>query len=240
MSLETEGADALEEWLSKWDLSQFSQQLKTHGISSPDDFKYIESVDQFQELLSSLNNIKFMEKCKLKKAWKSIVPNPEKPPVQIHFLGDKEKIILNILNERFNQLSKDIDYVKKSFNEFNESIVASRKNVNKNADQMILMINNKRKDLLTRIDLIKDKNEKVFNDKLEKLGKMNESIKNSKEQFIKIAANTNITSTERLQQLQKLLATNIDLANDDEKKNNDNNFFNEIGNQCVIPNKIVL
>eukprot|EP01083_Nonionella_stella_P306508 1073738_1 len=221
--------DDLDEWLVKWNLTALKGALQGHGISSPEDFKFVETDKQFEELISSLDGINFMQKCKLRKAWTSIVPKPIAPSVQIHFLGDEEKKILNMLNERFTDLSKDIQYVKTSFNAFNESIVSSKKHVNDSAEELISMIENRKRALLGQIESLKTEKQKLFNDKLN-------AIKKNKQHFVTIGANDNITSEERLKQLQKLLTMKVG-TNDDEKQQN-NSHSDAIGNQCVIPNTL--
>eukprot|EP01083_Nonionella_stella_P213278 769404_1 len=228
--------DDLDEWLVKWNLTALKGALQGHGISSPEDFKFIETDKQFEELISSLDGINFMQKCKLRKAWTSIVPKPIAPSVQIHFLGDEEKKILNILNERFTDLSKDIQYVKTSFNAFNESIVSSKKHVNDSAEELISMIENRKRALLDQIESLKTEKQKLFNDKLNALDKINQMIKNNKQRFVTIGSNDNITSEERLKQLQTLLTMNVD-TNDDEKQQ-DISHSNGIGNQCIIPDTL--
>eukprot|EP01083_Nonionella_stella_P144217 449869_1 len=228
--------DDLDEWLVKWNLTALKGALQGHGISSPEDFKFVETDKQFEELISSLDGINFMQKCKLRKAWTSIVPKPIAPSVQIHFLGDEEKKILNMLNERFTDLSKDIQYVKTSFNAFNESIVSSKKHVNDSAEELISMIENRKRALLGQIESLKTEKQKLFNDKLNALDKINQAIKKNKQHFVTIGANDNITSEERLKQLQTLLTMNVG-TNDDEKQQN-NSHSDAIGNQCVIPNTL--
>ena len=227
-----ETSDGLSEWLAEWDLSSLSEQLTEHGISSQDDFKYIESENQFQELLSSLDGLNFLQKCKLKKAWKSILPKPTAPPVQIHILGDEEKKILNTLNERYSNLSKDIEYIRKSFNDFNESIVCSKKNVNDAVNAMIVMINKRREELLNQIAIEKEEKQQLFNKLLNALDQMNQILKKNKDSFVKIGSNDNITSTERLEKLNQLLFVT---GEDDEKKES---VLDIVGGKCVVPDKL--
>ena len=107
----------LREWLTKWDLEQHEQGLRSKGIKKPNDFKYIKSKKNFDSLIEKLgDSVSFMDALKLEDAWKSIVPEPEEPKAKIHFLGDKEKEIMNKLYERFDDLSQDVNVVQKAFN----------------------------------------------------------------------------------------------------------------------------
>lgn len=115
---EAEGEiDNLGEWLSKWELQEYEQALRKKGIKKPNDFKYIKTKQHFDRLAGKLeDDMSFMDVLKLEDAWKSIVPKPEKQAPQIHFLGDKEKEIMNKLYKRFDDLSEDINTVQKAFN----------------------------------------------------------------------------------------------------------------------------
>ncbi len=57
----------------------------------------------------------FMDKLKFEDAWKSIVPKPQKKEISIHFLEQQDKEILMQLNQRFDDLSRDITTVKNAF-----------------------------------------------------------------------------------------------------------------------------
>eukprot|EP01083_Nonionella_stella_P300918 1029829_1 len=225
---------ALTEWLSKWNLSDLEPQLQNNGISKPEDFKCVESKDQFQEL-AALLNINFIQKCKLMKAWKSFVPNPEQSVTKIRFLGDKENKIWDTLNQRFTASSDDLQYVTKSSNAFDESVFIAKQNVNTKADKMISIINNKRKEMLSEIEVITNKNQKLFKNQLHILNDINELIISKKDEFEIIASNNDIASDERLKQLEALLVMDIDTSahEDDEKKQPDT-----LRTQCVIPDKV--
>eukprot|EP01083_Nonionella_stella_P104646 300249_1 len=241
-ALDAEGTDThsltksdLDQWLVKWNLTAFKEALQSHGISSPDDVKFIRTEKQFDELVASLDNINFIQKCKLRTAWESVVPNPTPHVAQIHFLGDEEKTILNVLNQRFTDLSKDIQYLKASLDAFNESIVSSTKQVNDSAEELISIINNRKRVLLGQIESLKTEKQKLFSDKLDALDRMNQVIKKNKSQFVTIGSNNNITSEERLKQLKKLLIVDGD-RNDDEKQQEAH--AQAIGNQCVVPDRL--
>ena len=112
--------DGLKQWLDKWKLGKYEDNIREQGIEAPDDFKYIKSKSQFDQFVSKLGDIPFMHTLKLQDAWTSIVPETEQQQsqaqAQIHFLGDKEKEILNKLSDRYTHISNDIAVVQKANN----------------------------------------------------------------------------------------------------------------------------
>eukprot|EP01084_Bolivina_argentea_P292413 502689_1 len=241
-STQQEGvANKLDVWLSNWDLQQYEQALRSQGINKPTDFKYIKTKKNFEQLIDKLSdNMSFMDTLKLQDAWSSIVPNPQKTEPKIYFLGDKEKEIMNKLYERFDDLSEDVNVVQKAFNDFNQSVVQCKQQINDNTEKMLNAVNNKKEQLLQKIDTIDAENKKKFNEILNKLQKMNGVCTNSKVDYTKIVTKTDIAPKQRLEKLKSLLIMNIDNKNDDEKQfENNYDHYRFIGSQCKYPGKTV-
>jgi len=152
-----------------------------------------------------MDGLNFLQKCKFEAAWKKIVPNPQAAPAQIQFLGDEERDILNTLNERFSDVSKDIELIQKTSDSFNESAALAKKNVNEFAQTMIAMINARKDELLKQIDEEKKKNQAISDKNLDKLYALNGKIKQNKDLFTHIASDVNITSKERSIRFRQLL-----------------------------------
>ena len=109
--------DVLRAWLDEWDLGKYEQKIREQGIKSPNDFKYIKSKAQFDELVLKLGDVQWMDVLKLQDAWSTKVPTTlQQPAPQIHFLGDEEKKILDALSRRYVDVSNDIDAVQKANN----------------------------------------------------------------------------------------------------------------------------
>eukprot|EP01084_Bolivina_argentea_P179777 310622_1 len=228
----------LETWLSKWKLSRYSEKLSEEGIESPQDFKYIKSNQDFEALMNKLGDIPFMHRQKFKDAWSSIVPIKQKD-VQIHFLTDNDRKIMDKLYQRYSHISEDINIVQNANNEFNESVINAKKKVNDSLDKLISVINNKRQELLNNIIAIHDRNKKIYGDKLSILDKMSKLCLYNKEQFECVACDKNISSTDRLKKLNKLLSVNINEETDEKKQEVDNyNNYKIIGDKCVYPGQI--
>eukprot|EP01084_Bolivina_argentea_P034658 64165_1 len=170
-----ETASDLTEWLQKWKLSKYEDKLRSQGIESPQDFKYIKSKQQFNKFVVKLgDNIPYMHILKLEDAWSTIVPiTQQQSNTQIHFLGENERQIMDKLYKRYNDSSDDVSTVQKATNEFNESVVQSKKIINDSMDKIVLAINNKRNELLSKVNNINNQNKKTLNEKLEQLQNVN-------------------------------------------------------------------
>eukprot|EP01083_Nonionella_stella_P315973 1143274_1 len=238
-----EGMSELGSWLAQWRLSQYEDKLKQHGIEFKEDFKYIKSAHDFEELIAKLGDVPFMHSKKFKDAWSTIVPVDERTSdVQIHFLGDDERQVMDKLYQRYSEISTDINTVQKANNDFNSSVVASKKTVNDYMDELVCTINTKRQQLLEKIDLIHDQNKKLFVQKLDTLDQMNKLCSYNKEKFEIIASSKGMSSAERLKKLQQLLSMNVDHLNEDEKKAENDNYDNYkiIGDQCVVAGAVTV
>ena len=107
----------LGQWLSSWGLTKYEKSLRGNGIQSPQCFKYIKSEQDFKDLMAKMgSNMSFICQLKLRDAWTSMVPNPQKSEPAIMFLGDKEKEIMDLLYQRFEDVSEDVNVVQKAFN----------------------------------------------------------------------------------------------------------------------------
>ncbi len=118
--------------------------------------------------------------------------------------------------------------------DFSESVVV--------ANIMILAVNTKKKELLQKINDLQQTLKNKFEAKLNVMERMNRTCLQSKDSFNKIAVSQNITSLQKTNELKKLLSINTNTSNDDEKHHGmqDNyDHHSSIGNECVIPGKIV-
>jgi len=201
----------LTQWLLSWGLTKYEQTLRDNGIQSPECFKYIKSDEDFKALVAQMGSgMSFICRLKLRDAWTSMVPNPQKPEPQVLFLGEKEKEIMDLLYQRFDDVSEDVNVVQKAFNEFNETVVRCKQEVNGNADKMISSVTAKKEQLLDHIESIRSENERRFNEVLSKLQRMSQIASSSKDDFKRIASDSDMNSTLKRQQLHELLLFKLD------------------------------
>ena len=102
----------------------------------------------------------------------------------------------------------DIALVQNSCNAFNESVVLAKKNVHASADKMIGLIKARKQELFEQINSEKGKNQSAFDQNLDGLYAMSESVKQNKDLFVQIASNVNIKSNEISEKLRQLLQMN--------------------------------
>eukprot|EP01083_Nonionella_stella_P065883 173001_1 len=229
-----EGSLNLNEWLKKWNISQYADKLRKQGMEFASDFKYIKSKEQFNQIISKLgDDIPMMHVLKLEDAWTTIVPETQQKPDSKVFvmIGPKEMEIRKKLHDRFKDVSQDIHVLQTAINKFNESVVQAKKAVNENTEQIIIEVNNKRERLLKEIDSMNEKNTEILNDKLHHLQRISKIAKYKKQQFdVKVAEASTDTD-----QLKELLTLDTE---DDEKQNKNYNHFKDIGKECRIPGSV--
>eukprot|EP01083_Nonionella_stella_P184739 671800_1 len=226
------------QWLHQWKLSKYEQPLTEQGIESQDDFKYIKSKEQFDALVKNLGTIPFMHVLKLQDAWHSIRPLKEQQQnTQIYFLGEDERRIMDKLHQRCNDISDDINTMQQANKDFIESVVESKRLLNEKIDQLIQALNQTREQSLHKMDSIKDKNVKFSDAKLKTLQSVSKICIYNKQQFAIIAASKDLSTDQRLSQLQELLTMNM--TDDDEKQLHENyDHYKMIDHQCVYPGKM--
>eukprot|EP01084_Bolivina_argentea_P110955 198068_1 len=150
----------------------------------------------------------------------------QKPNQILIFMGSEEKEIMESLYEKYTQVSKTVTEIQNQFTYLYEKSTKYSKNINGKIDEQIGSLDKKRETLLNESKQKLIEYKKQLNIELEKQKELQKYYLNAKQQFRAICGKSDISPSNRLQELKSLSKNDrIDLTVVNEiHKNIENDF----------------